>query len=83
MEWTVVTVIIAVVGLGATVIKPIVSLTRSITRLTVVVEGLRADMDEQRVHSRDCRRKLWEHNGEQDERLADHERRIGILEQKN
>lgn len=82
MEWTVVTVIAALVGLGASIIKPIVSLTRSITQLTVVVEGLRADMDEQREHSRVSHQKLWEHNGEQDRCLAEHERRIGLLEQK-
>ena len=34
MEWTVVTVVIALVGLGAAIVKPIVSLTRSITSLT-------------------------------------------------
>ena len=28
MEWTVVTVVIALVGLGAAIVKPIVSLTR-------------------------------------------------------
>ena len=39
MEWTTVTVIIALVGLGAAIIKPIVSLTRSITELTIQVKG--------------------------------------------
>ena len=62
MEWTVVGVIIALVGLGASVIKPVVTLTRSITELTVVVE------------------RLWDKNEEQDDRLEDHERRIGSLE---
>lgn len=47
MEWTTVTVIIALVGLGAAVIKPIVSLTQSITKLTVVVERLERELDEQ------------------------------------
>ena len=39
MEWTTVTVIIALVGLGAAIIKPIVSLTRSITELTSKSRG--------------------------------------------
>ena len=82
MEWTTVTVIIALVGLGAAVVKPIVSLTRSITELTVVVKGLRRDMDEQREHSRQSHRHLWEHNSMQDKRLEEHERRIGTLEMK-
>lgn len=80
MEWTTVSVIIALVGLGAAVVKPIVALTRSITELTVVVRDLRQDMEQMQEHSRQSHKKLWEHNGVQDARLADHERRIGTLE---
>lgn len=82
MEWVVVTVVIALVGFVATIVKPVVSLTRSITELTVVVKGLRSDMDDMREHSRETHQKLWDHNEVQDEHLADHERRIGILENK-
>lgn len=82
MEWTTVTVIIALVGLGAAIIKPIVSLTRSITELTIQVKGLRTDMDKQTEHNREIHKRLWVHNGEQDGRLDDHERRIGSLEHK-
>ena len=39
MEWTVVTVIIALVGLFAILVPPIVKLNTSITRLTVVMEN--------------------------------------------
>ena len=80
MEWTTVTVIIALVGLGAAVIKPIVSLTQSITKLTVVVERLKRELDEQSEHSRESHRRLWDHNEEQDNRLDDHERRIHDME---
>lgn len=80
MEWTTVTVIIALVGLGAAVIKPIVSLTQSITKLTVVVERLERELDEQSEHSRESHRRLWDHNEEQDNRLDDHERRIHDIE---
>ena len=82
MEWTTVTVIIALVGLGAAVIKPIVSLTQSITKLTVVVERLERERDEQSEHSRESHRRLWDHNEEQDNRLDDHERRIHDMEHK-
>ena len=82
MEWTTVTVIIALVGLGAAVIKPIVSLTQSITRLTVVVERLERELDEQSEHSRESHKRLWDHNEEQDNRLDDHERRIHDMEHK-
>lgn len=80
MEWTTVTVIIALVGLGAAVIKPIVSLTQSITKLTVVVERLERELDEQSEHSRESHKRLWDHNEEQDNRLDDHERRIHDIE---
>lgn len=82
MEWTTVTVIIALVGLGAAVIKPIVSLTQSITKLTVVVERLERELDEQSEHSRESHKRLWDHNEEQDNRLDDHERRIHDIEHK-
>ena len=82
MEWTTVTVIIALVGLGAAVIKPIVSLTQSITKLTVVVERLERELDEQSEHSRERHKRLWDHNEEQDNRLDDHERRIHDMEHK-
>lgn len=80
MEWTTVTVIIALVGLGAAVIKPIVSLTQSITRLTVVVDRLERELDDQSEHSRESHKRLWDHNDEQDNRLDDHERRIHDME---
>ena len=80
MEWTTVTVIIALVGLGTAVIKPIVSLTQSITKLTVVVERLERELDEQSEHSRESHKRLWDHNEEQDNRLDDHERRIHDME---
>ena len=83
MEWTTVTVIIALVGLGAAVIKPIVSLTQSITKLTVVVERLERELDEQSEHSRESHKRLWDHNEEQDNRLDDHERRIHDMEHKS
>ena len=82
MEWTVVTVIIALVGLGASIIKPVITLTQSITKLTMVVERVEADLKAQAAHSHESHAKLWAHNDEQDQRLEDHERRIGILEQK-
>lgn len=82
MEWTVVTVLIALVGLGAAIIKPVVSLTRSITSLTVVVERVERELVEQEKHSTESHRRLWAHNTEQDEQLADHEMRIDRLERK-
>ena len=82
MEWIVVTVILALAGLVATVVKPVVSLTQSITKLTVVVERLEGELEEQARHSHESHKRLWDHSEDQDRQLQDHEQRIGMLEHK-
>ena len=82
MEWTTVTVIISLVGLVAALANPLTRLTRSITTLTVVVDRLQTDMEEQREHSRQSHQRIWEHNEKQDARLENHEGRLRDLEQK-
>lgn len=80
MEWTVVTALAALTGLGAVIVKPIVSLTQSITQLTVVVERVEQELARQARRSQDSNRRLWAKNEEQDGRLDSHERRIDRLE---
>lgn len=89
MEWTVVTVIIALVGLFLTVGKPILNLNNNIVKLNMSLDALRErterhekDLVEQKAHSHEAHQRLWEHNDQQDEKLNDHEARIGILEGK-
>lgn len=71
MEWTVVTVIIALVGLFMTIGKPIITLNGSITHLQDAIDELREDI-----------RVLTGRTDNQEERLQDHETRISILEEK-
>ncbi|MDY5912004.1 MAG: hypothetical protein SPJ62_08385 [Inconstantimicrobium porci] len=71
MEWTVVTVIIALVGLFMTVGKPVITLNSSITRLQDAINELREDI-----------KVLTSRTDNQEERLQDHETRISILEEK-
>ena len=71
MEWTVVTVIIALVGLFMTVGKPIITLNSSITHLQDAILELREDI-----------KVLTNRTDNQEERLQDHETRISILEEK-
>ena len=71
MEWTVVTVIIALVGLFMTVGKPIISLNGSITHLQDAINELREDI-----------KVLTGRTDNQEEKLQDHETRISILEEK-
>lgn len=90
MEWTTVTVIIALVGLIVTVTTPLIKLNSNITRLTVILDGIKAELEEQKkalsaqkADSRESHRRLWAHNDEQDNTLNDHETRIRVLEQQN
>ena len=81
-EWGVVAVIIALVGLVASIATPIIKLNGSITRLTVSLDKLIKDSDEQRRHSRETHQRLWDKTEEQDRALCDHEARITTLERK-
>lgn len=90
MEWTTVTVIIALVGLVVTVTTPLIRLNSNITRLSVILNGIKAELEEQKkalsaqkAESRESHRRLWAHNDDQDNTLNDHETRIRVLEQQN
>ena len=80
MEWTVVTVIIALIGLIGVFVKAASALTKAMTELTIAVRTLQEQMHEQQVHAKESHAKLWTHNSEQDKRLDDHEWRIKDLE---
>lgn len=69
MEWTVVTVLIAIVGLFITVGKPVITLNNSITHLQDAIDDLREDI-----------KVLTGRTDNQEQRLQDHETRISILE---
>lgn len=71
MEWTIVTVIIALVGLFMTVGKPVINLNSSITRLQDAIDELREDI-----------KVLTNRTDNQEEKLQNHETRISILEEK-
>lgn len=89
VEWTVFTALAAIVGLGVTVGAPIIKLNANITRLTVVLDTIKAELEEQkkalsaqREDSKESHRRIWAHNDEQDATLADHETRLRVLESK-
>ena len=80
MEWQVVTVIIALVSFAAIIIRPVVSLTKSITELTTTVKRLQFDLDGFVNKNSESHARLWNHNNDQDLKLEDHEARITIIE---
>lgn len=81
-EWGVVCVIIALVGLIAALMGPLTKLTQSITKLTVVVERLQGDLVRQETSAHESHKQLWDYNKVQDGMLAEHERRLTVLEVK-
>lgn len=81
-EWQVVGVIIALIGLVGAIVAPLLRLNGSITKLTITVDQLVKDMDEQHRRSHDAHEKLWDHQNEQDSKLVNHEIRITKLENK-
>ena len=79
-EWAVFGVIITLLGFLAAVVTPVANLTRAITRLSVVVDKLSTDMEEMRRSNTESKRKLWQHNEEQDEKLCELGTRVSVLE---
>ena len=81
-EWTVVTAIIALVGLLTAVVKPLISLNGTITRLTEAVSRLQDNISELTDRNSEGHSRLWLKSGEHDEKLGAHETRLRILEEK-
>lgn len=81
-EWGVVGVIIALVGLGATVVKPLLALNTSIVKLTTRIDQMTDSLDEISTKNEKSHDRIWRHNDEQDATLDDHEHRITVLEER-
>jgi hypothetical protein len=79
-EWTVVFVIVTLVGLVGAVLKPILSLNTNITQLTTVVNALQKNIDCLTSKNTENHARIWEHNELQDKMLSDHETRITVIE---
>lgn len=83
MEWTVVTVLIALVGLGGAVVRPLLALNASIVKLTVRLDQMMDSLSEISERNTRSHDRLWKKNEEQDAVLDNHEHRITVLEERN
>lgn len=90
MEWTVVTVLIAIVGLIGTVAVPLSKNTKAMTQLSEKINHLvyRIDKDEIELSefknkSADKHRLIFDKLGEHQKSLINHESRIYALEKNN
>lgn len=76
-------VIIIMVGLITTAIAigaPVVKLNTAITRLIVRLDNLSIDLTVLESKNHESHQRIWKKNDEQDEKLADHENRLLIIE---
>lgn len=84
MEWTVVTVLVVIVGLVAAIAKPMVTFTRTFTSvtatLTASMEELKRAFDRFAAENKESHGRIYDRLDEHDAQLGDHERRIGLLE---
>lgn len=80
-EWGVVGVIITLFGLIATFVKVGADLTKTITKLSVVVDRLDKTMETNKKDVHESFQKVWTHEEEQDDKINEHEIRLQLLEQ--
>ena len=81
-EWTIVTVLGALVALGAAVVKPLISLNTTITTLTVAVDALQKNVEGLASRNSESHAQLREAIEKGDGRLDNHEIRIVTMEGK-
>lgn len=82
-EWTVVTVIAALVGLCASVIRPLICLNGTITKLTEAVNVLEKNISGLAAKNSESHAKIWEKVEEHDDLLNRHETRLMLIENLN
>lgn len=79
-EWTVITVLSVLIGLIASVLRPIISLNSNITRLNENVCALEKNIAMLNDTNSATHEKLWRRADEHEETLNDHETRLQLLE---
>lgn len=81
-EWGIVTALVTLGSLIGLVAKPILTLTNSITELTTVVRDLKEDYVNLERKTTEGRTKFWKELDAQKDKIAEHDTRISVLENK-
>lgn len=81
-EWTVVSVIVTLVGLGAALVRPLIGLNATITRLTVAVNVLETNISGLAAKNSESHTKLWDRVEEHDDILNAHGTRLAMIERR-
>ena len=79
-EWTVVTVLVTLAGLAAVVVKPLLSLNASLTKLIQAVDGLEKNLQALTGKNSHAHERLWQESRRHEEQLTRHETRLTLLE---
>lgn len=82
-EYGVIVIVVSMLTTAIAIGAPVIKLNTAITKLIVKLDSLGKDFDDLELHNHESHRRLWEHNGEQDKRLEDHESRLKIIEKEN
>lgn len=84
MEWTVVTVLVVIVGLVAAIAKPMVTFTRTFASVTATLtssmEELKHSFDRFAEENKESHGRIYARMDLHEEKLGDHEKRISVLE---
>ena len=81
-EWAVVGVIVTLLGLVAAVVKPLITLNTTLTKLTDSVATLDKNITALTTDNTASHARIWGELDEHDEKLNDHETRLTIMEKK-
>lgn len=85
-EWGVVGVIIALIGLFATVYAPLSKNTKentkAMTELAINIENLTKQFENQEASNVKTVKRIWDHNDEQDAKILELERRVMLIEER-
>lgn len=79
-EWNIVLVLAELIGFFVLVGKPILTLNKTIAEFNTELKNMGKRVDSLEFEKHEAHKELWQHNDTQDERLADHETRIRVLE---
>lgn len=79
-RWEIYLVVVSLIGTAIAVGAPVIKLNTSITKLIVKLDNLGKDFDNMELKNHESHQRIWNHNDEQDEKIADHETRLQIIE---
>lgn len=80
MTWEIFLGIVALVGFVISITTPLMKLNTSITKLNNSVDVLKNAIDRIDADNEESHKRIWKHNDEQDEIIAEHSKKINNIE---